>query len=257
MSSRTIELLTPGTIASIPTASLANLGSVYYATDEEATYQCVQTGATTFSWKNVGGIALKTYLSSSLVGWNVSNGNGTASINGGFKVALTAGQSSSAAYPDTTAPKYYRDISADIAGVEDFTIWVRIVSATLASDQNIGIALGDSSDTTNVGICAFTGVAGQLTCTPFASSGYIGAPAGSVTFDGAGWIGISRRGGIYSALAGIGTTTTPPTEYVACMTQTLSSAGYAKLNRLTIWPQKFGGGDMDGVFDDVRIYKHI
>lgn len=247
----------PGVIASIPAASLAYLGAVYYATDEEATYQCVRTGAATFAWKNIGGIASRTYLSSSLLGWTASNGSGTASIDGGFKIALTAGQSAAAAYPDSNAPKYYRDISADIAGVEDYTIWVRIVSATLASEQNIGIALGDSSDTTNVGICAFTGSAGQLTCTPFASSGYIGAPAGSVAFDGASWLGISRRGGIYSALAGIGTTTTPPTEYVSCMTTTLSSNGFALLDRLTIWAQKFGGGDMNGVLDDVKIYKHI
>ncbi len=195
----------------------------------------------------------KRYNSSSLTGWTAANGNGAASIDGGFKIALSAGQSSSAAYPDTTSPKYYRDISADIAGFEDFTIWVRIVSATMGADQNIGIALGDSSDTVNVGVCAFTGTVGQLTCTPFASAGYIGAPAGVVALNGTGWLGISRRGGIFTALGGTGTTTTPPTQYASCMTTTQSSTGYSTPTRLTIWAQKFGGGDMNGVFDNIII----
>jgi len=201
------------------------------------------------------GESTTTYTSASTTGWTAYNGNGAASIDGGFKIALLAAQSSSAAYPDTTSPKYYRNIAADIAGSEDFTIWARIVSASMVSEQNIGIALGDSSDTTNVGICAFTGSAGQLTCTPFASNGYIGAPSGVVALDGTGWLGISRRGGLYSALGGTGTVKLPPTQYASCMTATVSSNGYSIPTRFTIWAQKFGGTDMNGVFDDIIIIK--
>jgi hypothetical protein len=211
--------------------------------------------STRTSTADSGGVSTTIYTSASIAGWTAQNGNGAASIDGGFKIALLTAQSSSAAYPDTTSPKYYRNIAADISGSEDFTIWARIVSASMVSDQNIGIALGDSSDTTNVGICAFTGVAGQLTCTPFASTGYIGAPAGVVALDGTGWLGIARRGGLYSALGGTGTAKIPPTQYASCMTTTVSSNGYSAPARFTIWAQKFGGTDMSGVFDDITIIK--
>ncbi len=200
--------------------------------------------------------SIVTYNSSSLTGWTASNGAGTASIDGGFKVALAAGQTASAAYPDTNSPKYYRDISADIAGFQDFTIWVRIVSATMGADQNIGIGLNDADGTVNGGLCASTGTAGQLTATPFASAGYVGAPAGTIPLDGTGWLGISRRGGMYSALGGAGTTTTPPTQYASCNTVPNSSTGYSLPVRLTLWAQKYGGTDMNGVFDNVTIIRY-
>lgn len=198
----------------------------------------------------------KVYLSSVIAGWTGANSAGAVSIDGGFKVALATGETASAAYPDTNSPKYYRDISADIAGYEDFTIWVRIVSATMVSDQNIGIGLNDVVGTVNGGICALTGTAGQLTVTPFASAGYVGAPAGTIPLDGTGWLGISRRGGMYSALGGAGTTTTPPTQYASCNTVPNSSTGYSLPVRLTLWAQKYGGTDMNGVFDNVTILKY-
>jgi hypothetical protein len=200
---------------------------------------------------------VKEYLSTSLTGWTAVNGTGAASIDGGFKVALLTAQTAAAAYPDASSPRYYRDISSDIAGFEDFTIWVRILSATMGADQNIGIALADTSETVNAGICASTGTTGQLTCTPFASAAYIGAPSGTIVFDGTGWIGISRRGGSYAALGGIGTSSLPPTQFASCIVQMNGSSGQALPARFSIWAQKFGGTDMNGVFDNVRILKYV
>lgn len=196
-----------------------------------------------------------TYLSSSLTGWTAVNGSGAASITGGFKVALATAETAAAAYPDASSPRYYRDISTDIAGFEDFTIWVRIVSVVMGADQNIGIALADTAETVNAGICASTGTAGQLTCTPYASAAYIGAPAGTIPLAGTGWLGISRRGGSYAALGGTGTTTAPPTSFASCIVQANGSSGQALPARFSIWAQKFGGTDMEGVFENVRITK--
>lgn len=193
------------------------------------------------------------YTSSSLTGWTAANGNGAASIDGGFKVALLTAQTAAAAYPDASAPQYYRDISADITGYQDFTIWARIVSATMGAGQGIGIALNDAAGTVNGGVCAFTGTAGQLTCTPFASAGYIGTPAGTIALDGTGWLGISRRGGVFAALGGTGTATLPPTQFASCITSTQGSVGYSTPVQFTIWAQKFGGADMNGVFNNVII----
>lgn len=198
----------------------------------------------------------KRYTSASS-GWTAENGTGSATVSGGLRVALQTAETASSAYPDTNNPKYYRDISADIAGYADFDIWVRIVSATMGADQNIGIALNDAAGTVNGGICASTGTAGQLTAVPFASAGYVGAPAGTVALNGTGWLGVSRRGGIFTALGGTGTASVPPTQYASCMTVPNSSVGYSLPVRFTIWAQKYGGTDMNGVFDNVIIRCYV
>lgn len=250
-----VEVIEPDVYASIPAASLANIGSIYYATDRECTYQCVKTAAGTYAWRNITGRTTKRYTSADLTGWTAVNGSGAATIDNGFKLALLTAQSSSAAYPDASSPRYYRDISSDIAGSDDFTIWVRIKAASgLDSDRLGGIALNDTTEATGTGACALTGGALQLTAVPFLNGEYVGAPAAVTASDGTGWLGFSRRGGSWASLAGIGTTTEPPTNYASCRIGVGGSTGQGKPTRLSLYAQKFGGTDMSVTFEDIVIY---
>lgn len=250
------QALNPGTAATRPAAGAENLGYLYYATDEEAAYLSVRTGPSSYAWMNVSGRAIKRYRPTD-AGWTAQNGNGSATVaGGGLRVALATAESAGDSYPSSSAPRHYRDISADIEGYENFTIWFQVLSASLAgADQLLGISLCDATEATGTGACALTSAALQLTAVPFLNGEYVGAPVGVVSLDGLGYLGISRRGGTWSSLAGIGTATAPPTSYASCRIGVGGSTGQPKPTRLSAYLQKFGGTDMNAVFGDVIIHK--
>lgn len=192
------------------------------------------------------------YTSSSLTGWTAYNGNGSASISGGFKVALSAAQSASNLYPDTSHPRYYRNISSDISGYSNWDIWVRIVSASLHSDSRGGISLNNSSDDVNYGINVGFGSAGEMFSGPFSNT-VIGTPTSDLSLNGTGWIGILNRGGSLSAVSGTGTASDIPTSYSSV--NRTDSFGSTILTRLSLYCIKWAGADSECIFDNIIIIK--
>lgn len=193
---------------------------------------------------------LNEFNSSDTIGWTSQNGVGAATIDGGFKLEMLAAQNAANLYPDGNNPRYYKDITSDIS--TDWDLWVRIISHTLHSDSRAGISIGDSADTVNCGVNVGIGLIGEMFSGPFSNS-VLGVVGGTVPSDGTGWIGVSCRGGCYSALAGTGTSKNPPTNYASVARTTLQ--GQNAPSRLSLYLIKWGGADTNVIFDNIKIYR--
>lgn len=198
---------------------------------------------------------IETRYTSASSGWIAQNGVGTAAISGGLSLSMASGQNASNLYPDGNNPRYYRDVSSDIASVMDWEIWIRIVSATLHANSRAGISIGDSSDSTTWGANLGFSTVCEIFCGNFSNS-VGGAPSNSIALDGTGWVGFSCRGGIISGIGGIGTTSTPPSVFAAVGRNLASNTGQGRVSRLSLYGIKWSGGDTNVVYQDIIIRKY-
>lgn len=89
MDSQSTVFLTPDVYANIPSASRVYLNASIYATDKDAVYRCMQTGASTYAWKAIWYNRQMPQGSSCLIQWKFEDGYGATTYADSGSVGAT------------------------------------------------------------------------------------------------------------------------------------------------------------------------